>query len=154
AIVASRSPVAHCPASNAKLGHGIAPLDELLAAGIVVGLGSDSMASNNRMDLLEEARLALFAQRIRLGSSETPDANDVLEMATAGGAQALGLGDSIGTLEVGKQADLAAFALDRTRPTIDPVAAAVFSLTGASARFVAVAGRPLLRDGVLLSESA
>ena len=79
--------VAHCPASNAKLGHGIAPLDEMLAAGIVVGLGSDSMASNNRMDLLEEARLALLAQRARIGSCETPEAVDVLEMATIGGAR-------------------------------------------------------------------
>lgn len=141
--------VAHCPASNAKLGHGVAPLAALLAAGVPVGLGSDSMASNNRMDILAEARIALLAQRGRLGSSETPDALGVLEMATIGGARAIGLADVIGTLEVGKQADLAAFALDRARPTFDPIAAAVYSITGADARFVAVAGRPLLRNGEL-----
>lgn len=147
AIARSGSAVAHCPASNAKLGHGIAPLDELLAAGIPVGLGSDSMASNNRMDLLEEARLALLAQRARLCSSETPSAADVLEMATIGGATALGLADVTGTLEEGKEADLAAFSLDATAPVHDPIAASVFSITGARASFVAVSGKPLVRDG-------
>src|SRR6185503_6923826 len=126
------SGVAHCPASNAKLGHGIAPIDELRAARVPVGLGSDSMASNNRMDLLEEARLALLAQRVRVASFETPAALDVLEMATIGGAKALGLDDVIGTLDPGKQADLAAFALEYHRPTFDPVAACVFSITGAA----------------------
>jgi cytosine/adenosine deaminase-related metal-dependent hydrolase len=153
-IASSNCAVAHCPASNAKLGHGIAPLDELRAAGVTVGLGSDSVASNNRMDILAEARLALLAQRGRLGSTETPDALEVLEMATVGGAEAIGLGDVVGTLEPGKQADLAAFSLDRVRPTFDPVAAAVFSITGADARFVTVAGRPLLRDGELVSPIA
>jgi 5-methylthioadenosine/S-adenosylhomocysteine deaminase len=136
------------------MGHGIAPLDEMRAAGITVGLGSDSMASNNRMDILAEARLALLAQRGRIGSAETPDALEVLEIATIGGAQAIGLGDVVGTLEPGKQADLAAFSLDRVRPTFDPVTAAVFSITGADARFVAVAGCPLLRDGQLVSPIA
>jgi cytosine/adenosine deaminase-related metal-dependent hydrolase len=150
-IAASRSSIAHCPASNAKLGHGIAPLDEMLAAGIVVGLGSDSMASNNRMDILEEARLSLLTQRARLGSHETPEAIDVLEMATIGGARAIGIDALVGTLEPGKQADLAAFALDGLGPTQDPVTAAIFSVTGVRARFVAVAGHPLLRDGQLTS---
>jgi cytosine/adenosine deaminase-related metal-dependent hydrolase len=150
-IARSGSAVAHCPASNAKLGHGIAPLAELLAAGVTVGLGSDSMASNNRMDLLEEARLALLAQRTRLGSSETPTAAEVLELATIGGATAIGLGAVAGTLEVGKQADLAAFSLGAHAPTSDPVAAAIFSITGGRARFVTVAGRVLLDDGVLLN---
>jgi cytosine/adenosine deaminase-related metal-dependent hydrolase len=150
-IADARAPVAHCPVSNAKLGHGIAPLDELLAAGVVVGLGSDSMASNNRMDLLEEARIALLNQRARIGSWETPEALDVLEMATIGGAHALGLGAAIGTLEPGKQADLAAFRIDQATPIFDPVTAAVFSLTGASTEFVCVAGRPLLRDGQLVA---
>jgi 5-methylthioadenosine/S-adenosylhomocysteine deaminase len=153
-IVASACAVAHCPASNAKLGHGIAPLDEMLAAGVVVGLGSDSVASNNRMDILAEARLALLAQRARLGSSETPSANDVLELATIGGARAIGLGDVVGTLDAGKKADLAAFSLDGVRPTFDPVSAAIFSISGADARFAAVAGRVLLRNGELVSPVA
>jgi 5-methylthioadenosine/S-adenosylhomocysteine deaminase len=153
-IAASSSSVAHCPASNAKLGHGIAPLDELLAAGIPVGLGSDSVASNNRMDILEEARFALLAQRARIGSSETPEAIDVLRLATIGGARAIGIDALAGTLEVGKQADLAAFSLDPYLPTQDPITAAVFSITGARAKFVAVAGRPLLRDGALVTPRA
>ncbi len=150
AIAESGSCVAHCPASNAKFGHGIAPLVELLEAGVTVGLGSDSVASNNRMDLLEEARLALFAQRARSGSWETPAAADVLELATIGGASALGVAAVVGTLEAGKQADLAAFSLDGMLPVHDPVAAAIFATNGARARFVAVAGKVLLRDGQLV----
>lgn len=149
-IAASGSPVAHCPASNAKLGHGVAPLDEMLAAGVTVGLGSDSMASNNRMDILSEARMALLAQRARMGSPATPSAEDVLALATIGGARALGIDAAAGTLEPGKSADLAAFALDPHAPTQDPVTAAVFSIAGAPARFTAVAGRVLVRDGALL----
>jgi 5-methylthioadenosine/S-adenosylhomocysteine deaminase len=152
-IAHAASPVAHCPVSNAKLGHGVAPLDEMLSAGIVVGLGSDSMASNNRMDLLEEARVALLAQRARTFSSESPTAADVLAMATIGGAQAIGIGEIAGTLEEGKQADLAAFSLDAVGPTQDPVTAAVFSVTAARARFVSVAGVVLVRDGTLVSPS-
>jgi cytosine/adenosine deaminase-related metal-dependent hydrolase len=150
-IAKSGSSVAHCPVSNAKLGHGIAPLDEMLAAGISVGLGSDSMASNNRMDILEEARVALLAQRARIRSNETPTAAQVLELATIGGAAAIGIGDQVGTLEVGKQADLAAFSLHGIGPTQDPVAAAVFSVSSSRARFVTVAGKALLRDGQLVS---
>jgi 5-methylthioadenosine/S-adenosylhomocysteine deaminase len=150
-IARTASAVAHCPVSNAKLGHGTAPLDELLAAGIAVGLGSDSMASNNRMDMLEEARIALLAQRARLGSHGTPTAADVLELATIGGAAALGLAEHVGSLDIGKQADLAVFGLDPVGPTQDPVAAAVFSISAARTRFVSVAGKPLVRDARLVS---
>jgi 5-methylthioadenosine/S-adenosylhomocysteine deaminase len=149
-IVGARCAVAHCPISNAKLGHGIAPLVEMLAAGVVIGLGSDSMASNNRMDLLEEARFALLAQRARLCEFETPSADDVLELATIGGARALRMDDRIGTLEPGKAADLAAFTI-HPLPMQDPASAAVFALSGARARFVCVAGKPLLRDGELVT---
>ena len=150
-IADSRSFVAHCPISNAKLGHGTAPLDELIAAGIAVGIGSDSVASNNRMDLLDEARFAILAQRARLGSFEIPEAANVLELLTAGGARAIGISDSIGTLEPGKKADLAAFSIDGIGPVHDPTATTIFSLSGARARFVAVDGKPLLRDGTLLN---
>jgi 5-methylthioadenosine/S-adenosylhomocysteine deaminase len=146
--------VAHCPASNAKLGHGIAPVAAMVDAGVTVGLGTDSVASNNRMDLLEEARLAVLLQRTRLGSPDALRADVALSMATHGGAQALGLDAEIGTLEVGKSADLAAFALDgvRTMPVFDPESAVVFALSGRAARLTVVAGRELVRNGVLVRD--
>ena len=154
AIASSRSAVAHCPVSNAKLGHGVAPLTELLSAGVTVGIGTDSMASNNRMDILEEARIALLAQRARLGSSETPGATEMLELATIEGAKALGLEQLIGSLEEGKQADLAAFSLTGAAPTQDPVTAAVFAIDTARAEFVTIAGRRLVSKGELIAPRA
>jgi cytosine/adenosine deaminase-related metal-dependent hydrolase len=153
-IARTKSSIAHCPVSNAKLGHGIAPLLEMLADGIDVGLGSDSVASNNRMDLLDEARAALLFQRARVATHEALTAKDVLQLATQGGACAIGLGDEIGSLEVGKAADLAAFCIGSLGPTFDPEAAAVFALSGARARFVTVSGKPLLVDGRLVSPRA
>ena len=154
AIATSESSVAHCPVSNAKLGHGVAPLTELLAEGVALGIGSDSMASNNRMDILEEARIALLAQRARLGSSETPGAVELLELATIEGAKALGAEQLIGSLEEGKQADLAAFSLVGAAPTQDPVTAVIFSLDTSRAEFVTIAGRPLVSKGKLLAPRA
>jgi cytosine/adenosine deaminase-related metal-dependent hydrolase len=152
AIAASRCAVAHCPVSNAKLGHGIAPLIELLNAGVEVGLGSDSVASNNRMDLLDEARSAILMQRARLRSHETLTAADGLHLATLGGATALGLADEIGSLEAGKAADIVAFPIDERGPVHDPEAAVVFALGGRPASFVMVAGRVLL-DGDTVAPS-
>ena len=150
AFIAERGcPVVHCPGSNAKLGHGIAPVVELLAAGAVVGLGTDSVASSNRMDLLDEARLAALLQRVRTRSPAALPAATALRLATLGGARALGLDDRVGSLAVGKDADLAAFSLADARgtPVQDPAVAAVFALAGRPATFVAVAGEVLVRDG-------
>jgi 5-methylthioadenosine/S-adenosylhomocysteine deaminase len=154
AVAAHGCGIAHCPASNAKLSHGIAAVHEWLARGIAVGLGSDSMASNNRMHLLEEARLAVLAQRARGAGFASFSAEQALEMATIGGARALGLDREVGSLEVGKSADLCAFALDEhyATPHHDPVATAVFALGGAGARLVLVAGQPRVLDGRLLDE--
>lgn len=117
--------VATCPMSNRYFGHGAAPVAAMRAAGVRVGAGSDSMASNERMDILHEARVALGGR----GNERA-----AWELATLGGARALRLDDEIGSLEVGKQADLAAFSL-----AADP-------LGPARATFVTVAGRELVRE--------
>lgn len=145
--------VAHCPASNAKFGHGVAPLLPLLAAGIPVGIGSDSVASNNRMDILDEARLAVLIHRGAARRHDAFGAHQALELATIGGARALGLDDKIGSLEAGKEADLAAFGVDipRTTPLGDPYSAAIFALPGRSARLVTVRGRVLVENGRALA---
>ncbi len=141
--------VAHCPASNAKFGHGIAPLLPLIAAGIRVGIGSDSVASNNRMDILDEARLSVLIHRAATRRHDAFGAHDALQLATIGGARALGIDARVGSLEVGKDADLAAFsaASPRTIPLGDPYSAAIFALPGRSAELVTVKGRVLVERG-------
>ena len=154
-IAAANAPIAHCPASNAKLGHGVAPLLEMIAAGITVGLGSDSVASNNTMDMLAESRSAVLSQRARLARHDALCARDALFLATLGGAKALGLEQEIGSLEAGKSADLAAFPLaPSVVPVHDPEAAAVFALPGARASLVTVAGRELVRSGRVIASDA
>ncbi|MGZ3434719.1 MAG: amidohydrolase family protein [Gemmatimonadaceae bacterium] len=151
-----RCAVAHCPASNAKFGHGIAPLLPIMAAGIRVGMGSDSVASNNRMDILDEARLAVLIHRAATRKHDAFGAHQALELATIGGARALGLESRVGSLEVGKDADLAAFRIDipRTTPIGDPYSAAIFALPGRSAELVTVRGRVLVDRGRALPSDA
>lgn len=148
--------VAHCPASNAKLGHGVAPVLDMLAADVRVGLGSDSVASNNAMDLLAEARLASLIQRAHSQRHDVVTATEALMLATLGSARALGLESEVGSLDVGKAADLAAFPLDQhaNDPVYDPVAALVFSPGARAARFVAVAGNVLVTEGRLTGPAA
>lgn len=154
-VAQSRCAVAHCPVSNAKLGHGTSPVHELLGAGVTVGLGSDSVASNNRMDMLSEGRAAVLAQRARHARHDVLTARDALHLATLGGARALGLDRDIGSLEPGKSADLAAFPLDACAvPVHDPEAAAIFALPGTPASLVAVAGKELVRDGTVVHADA
>lgn len=121
--------IAHCPKSNAKFGHGYAPYEKIINAGIKVGLGSDSVASNNVCDLLEEARFAALAARNHPEKEKFISAKDVLRTATLGGAEALGLDNIIGSLEVGKAADLAVIAVDdmSQKPIHDIESALVFS---------------------------
>ena len=142
--------IAHCPASNAKLGHGIAPLKEFLAAGARVGLGSDSMASNNSMDLLAEARLASLQQRALTKKPDALPARAAFRLATLGGAEALRLDGETGSLVPGKQADLAAFRVsDLGSPAEDPLAALVFAAGQVQAHRVVIAGVERVRDGVV-----
>ena len=151
-IADSGATVVHCPASNAKLGHGIADLSGFLAAGIPVGLGSDSVASNNRMDMLDEARLALLFGRAVTRSWDGLPVTLGLALATLNGARALGLDREIGSLEVGKAADLAAFPLDvvHGQPVQEPESALLFAISGRGATLVTVAGEELVKNGQLV----
>lgn len=151
AISATGCAVAHCPGSNAKLGHGVAPLTAFLEAGIPVGLGSDSVASSNRMSILGEACLAVLQQRARVQRPDAVPAARALRLATIDGARALGLEAEVGSLEVGKSADLAAFPLDdRLGPVHDVESAVVFTLNAVPASLVTVAGTVRVRDGVIV----
>jgi cytosine/adenosine deaminase-related metal-dependent hydrolase len=152
-IARAGASVAHCPISNLKLGHGIAPVEQLHAAGIAVGLGTDSVASNDRMDLLGEARQATLLQSLRQGVPDALSAHAALAMATIGGAKALRLDAHIGSLEIGKAADLAAFPVrhDDAQPMFDPAVTLVHVLAGAvPAELVVVAGRERVRAGRVL----
>jgi len=131
--------VAHCPKSNAKLGHGRAPFSKFIEAGVEVGLGSDSVASNNTCDILEEARFALlFAQNPFLKASH------MLTAATASGC----LGEGIGVLREGAQADLVVVGLDGAHqlPVYDPLTTLVFSSSGRDVLLTVIAGREVYRD--------
>jgi 5-methylthioadenosine/S-adenosylhomocysteine deaminase len=152
-IAASGAAVAHCPAANARLGHGIAPVAEMLAAGVAVGLGTDSVAANNRLDLLEEARLAQMMQRARLRSPDMLPAERVLRLATYDGARALGLDRVIGSLEPGKDADLCAVSLAgaHVRPVHDPFAAVVHAARASDVTMTMVRGRAIFREGISLT---
>jgi 5-methylthioadenosine/S-adenosylhomocysteine deaminase len=146
-IAAYGAKVAHCPKSNAKFGHGSAPLEKFLNAGVAVGLGSDSVASNNVCDLLEESRFAALAARNRPGRERFIMARDMLETATLGGAKALGLAGDIGTLEQGKQADLVVISLTHIaqQPVNDVNAALVFSSNARDVLATFVAGREVYK---------
>jgi len=121
--------VAHCPSSNLKLASGFAPVPALLAAGVNVGLGTDGAASNNRLDVMQEMRTAALLAKAVSGRPETMPAHAALRAATLAGAHALGLERAIGSIEVGKSADLCAVALDsiETRPCYDPVSHLVYA---------------------------
>jgi cytosine/adenosine deaminase-related metal-dependent hydrolase len=150
-IAESDCAIAHCPVANAKLGHGLAPLPRLREAGVRVGLGTDSVASNNRLDLLEEARVAALLQRAVHRSPSLLPPDELLSLCTIDGARALGWQDRIGSLEPGKDADLCAVSLagPHVKPIHDPVAALFHSARGSDVTLAVVRGRVLYRRGVV-----
>jgi 5-methylthioadenosine/S-adenosylhomocysteine deaminase len=143
-------PVAHCPRSNAILGCGVAPLGELLGAGLRVGLGTDSPASTPSFDLFEELRAAVFAARARAGRPDALSPEIALELATLRSARALGLDDEVGSLAPGKRADLTVVSLAGSPylPWEDPAAAVVFGGSPERVELTLVAGEERYRKGV------
>lgn len=147
-IKKSSAGIAHCPRSNAKLGHGRAPFAEFIASGVNVGLGTDSVASNNSGDMLEEARFATLLARLP-PSGAFISAEQALFSATLGAARAIGRDDQIGALANGMQADLNVVSLGgaHQRPARDPAAALVFASSGRDVCLTMVAGKEIYRNG-------
>jgi 5-methylthioadenosine/S-adenosylhomocysteine deaminase len=143
--------VVHCPASNLKLANGIAPIAALKRAGVNVALGSDGPASNNRLDVFAEARLASLIAKVAGNDAAALPAADVLRMATLGGATALGMENDIGSLEPGKQADVIAVDLGGLShaPCYDPESHLVHVTGRDQVSDVWIAGERLLADGML-----
>lgn len=145
--------VSHCPESNLKLAAGVAPIPELLARGVAVGLGTDGAASNNNLDLWGEMSLAARLHKVWRGDPTLLPAAQTVALATCQGAIVLGLGDRIGTLTPGKDADLIVVELDRPHltPLYDPFSNLVYAVRAADVRHVMVAGRWLMKDRHLLT---
>mgnify|MGYP001166787233 CR=1 FL=1 len=143
--------VVHCPYSNLKLASGMCPTPQLMRAGVQVGLGTDSAASNNGLDLLAEARLAVLLGKHQSGDASAFPAPLAVELATLGGARALGIEDDTGTLEAGKAADMVAVDLSapRFQPLYDPIAQLVHTHAGGAVSDVWIGGRRLLQEGQL-----
>lgn len=145
--------VAHCPSSNLKLASGIAPVADLLQAGVNIGIGTDGAASNNRLDMFEEMRLAALLAKGASGDPTAMPAHRALECATLGGARALGLQERLGSIVPGKLADLTAVALSATAltPCYDPVSHLVYAAGREQVTDVWVGGVRRLADRALVT---
>ena len=142
--------VLHCPSANLKLASGIAPIPEYLRDGITVSIGADGAPCNNRLDPFMEMREAGLMQKIRLGAEALP-AVDIVRMATQGGAEALGWEKEMGSLEVGKRANMILVSQDsvHTIPSTDPATNVVYSNNAADVLMTIVNGEILFEDGQL-----
>lgn len=152
ALLAERGcSIVHCPQSNLKLASGFAPVEALLSAGVNVALGTDSTASNNDLDLLEEMQTAALLAKGVSGNAEAVSAAYALEMATLAGARALGLDGEIGSLRPGKAADFVALDLSaaNTQPVYDPASQVAYSGKSSQITDVWVRGKALLEAGTL-----
>ena len=147
-LVESNTSVIHCPESNLKLASGFCPVERLWQAGVNVAVGTDGAASNNDLDLLGETRTAALLAKAVAGSATALDAHRALRMATLNGARALGLESEIGSLEVGKAADIVAFDLSglAQQPIYDPVSQLIYATGRDCVKHLWVAGKQLLDD--------
>ena len=153
--------VAHNPTSNLKLVSGMAPVSDMIAAGVHVGIGTDGEKENNNLDMFEEMKFASLLAKTRENDPTAADSWQVLRMATIEGARALGLGSSLGSLEAGKLADFIAVRIDtpRMRPVFDDPTSdyfnlhhnLVFAAQGGDVDLSVCDGKVLVRDGILLS---
>ncbi len=152
-MAATGTHVAHNPVSNLKLASGFAPVPAMLKAGINVTLGTDGAISGNDIDPWLAIRLAATLHKAVTGDATAVSPREALAMATINGARALGAADRIGSIEVGKEADLVLVATDKVHaaPLFDPVTHLVFSAGKADVTDVFVAGRPVVADGRLLT---
>lgn len=155
-LAAHGASVAHCPHSNLKLASGIAPTVRMRAAGLNVGIGTDGAASNNRLDLIAEARTAALLGKGSSGDATAWSAHETLHAMTLAGARALGLGQQIGSIEVGKQADLTAIDLTDPdcQPVFDPVSHLVYATGRHQVSQVWVAGKTVVRGRQLAGKPA
>ena len=145
--------VSHNPESNMKLASGTAPVPRYLAAGVTVGLGTDGAASNNDLDMFEAMRQAAFLHKLQTKDPRVLPATQALELATIGGAKALGLEASIGSLEAGKQADIIVIGTSKARltPLYDPVSQLVYATHGDDVTTTIVNGRILMLNRRVLT---
>jgi 5-methylthioadenosine/S-adenosylhomocysteine deaminase len=150
-LVENNCSVMHCPESNLKLASGFCPVEHLWQAGVNVAIGTDGAASNNDLDLLGETRTAALLAKAVAGSATAVDAHRALRMATLNGARALGLDATIGSLELGKAADMVAFDLSgmALQPIYNPVSQLIYAAGRDCVKHVWVAGQPLLENGRL-----
>jgi 5-methylthioadenosine/S-adenosylhomocysteine deaminase len=151
-LKATNTNVVHCPSSNMKLGSGIAPVAKLLEEGVSVSLGADGAACNNRLDMFTEMRTAALLQKA-LHGPEVLDANRVFRMGTIDGARALGLEAEIGSLEIGKRADVAVVKLNQlhTSPEADVVSSLVYAAEASDVQSVVIDGRLVMQNRELLT---
>ncbi len=152
-LVERKVGVIHNPTSNMKTAAGISPVGKMLKAGVRVGLGTDGSASNNDLDMWEEMRLAAFLQKVDLMDPEVLPANTVLTMATRGGAEAIGLGNITGSLEVGKRADIIQVSFDDVHfiPTYNVKSQLVYVADEQDVTSVVVDGKILMKDREMLT---
>lgn len=145
--------VVHCPQSNLKLASGFCPVAALAAAGVNIAIGTDSAASNNDLDMLDETRTAALLAKAVAGDAAAVPAHAALQMATLNGAKALGQADRIGSLRVGKAADITAVDLGglESEPIYNPISQLVYASNRHQVSDVWIAGRQLLRDGTFTS---
>jgi cytosine/adenosine deaminase-related metal-dependent hydrolase len=145
--------VVHCPTGPAKMGSGVTPVAELLEAGVTVALGTDATAANNGADLLRDLKWVAYLQKLGKADATVATREQVLEAATIGGATALGLGDLVGSIEVGKRADLIVLRTDGAHwtPMLSIVSNVVYSASGSDVDTVMIDGQIVMEGRRMLT---